>query len=256
MTTHADIHHVTELQAATPALEHLGVDIAKVILGDRPDLVLPEYEGKRIGIEVVELRPTAINCGKKGISMAKVEDRINRVCEKIKKRLIAQGMSHTFVHISFTDKAESLELNIPDREFQQRVFEEIERHMLYDTVYRNRHSNPERYLQLDKAGCFNYEYVGSYQEDESRYHTFISPVSVFYVESVTWKHILTVVRNKEEKLAAYKGMECNQSIDEYWLVINVPKNERHDFDDLQSFELDSQYTRIYLTQWRDYKQLK
>lgn len=256
MTTHADIHHVTELQAATPVLEHLGVDIAKVILGDRPDLVLPEYEGKRIGIEVVELRPTAINCGKKGISMAKVEDRINRVCEKIKKRLIAQGMSHTFVHISFTDKAESLELNIPDREFQQRVFEEIERHKRYDAVYRNRHSNPERYLQLDKAGCFNYEYVASYQEEESRYHTFISPHGGWCSNSVTQNHILTVVRNKEDRLATYKEMECNQSIDEYWLVINVPKNERHDFDDLQSFELDSQYTRIYLTQWRDYKQLK
>lgn len=256
MTTHADIHHVTELQAATPVLEHLGVDLATVIPGDRPDLVLPEYEGKRIGIEVVELRPTAINCGKKGVSMAKVEDRINRVCEKIKKRLIAQGMLHTFVHISFTDKAESLELDIPDRKFQQRVFEEIEQHKQYDAVYRNRHSNPERYLQLNEAGCFNYEYVDSYQEEESRYHTFISPHDGWCSNSVPQDHILAVVRNKEEKLAAYKEMECNQSIDEYWLVINVPKNERHDFDDLQSFELDSQYTRIYLTQWCNYKQLK
>lgn len=256
MTTHAGIHHAAELHAAAPVFEHLGVDPATVIPGDRPDLVLPDYEGKCIGIEVVELRPSALQNGKKGDSMAKVSDRMHRACRHCEKRLEAQGELHTHIYLMFTDNASRMELGISDRMFQQRVFEEVERHRRYDSIAQSGHLSPKEYIRMHRAGCFNYEYVSMCRTKPVIFSTTVLPISAYFIAPVERDHVEAVVHEKEKKLEAYKQMPHNSGIDEYWLVIYLPQEEHYGIDKLEPFEIKTRFARIYLTELLYLRQLK
>ncbi len=255
MSRHADTQQRIELYQVSPVLDSLGIASTAVICSDKPDIIIPDHDGKRIGVELVECRPSAIG-NRKGQTMAMVSNRIDRVCERYRQILVARGEEHTHVSLSFTDEAHRLELGITDREFQERVLEEIERHIKYNAVYKNRHRNIDEYLRLHKAGCFRYKYISDYRANTFLHNTFVSPIYAYCVAQVEPNHILYAIAKKEGKLQEYRQNPKNADIEEYWLVVNVPKEERCDFDYLKPFDIDSQYARIYLTQWSEMKRIK
>lgn len=46
-------------------------------------------------------------------------------------------------------------------------------------------------------------------------------------------------------------MEKNSDIDEYWLSINLPFSSERSLFDLEPFETQSGYSRVYVTQFVD-----
>ena len=60
---------------------------------------------------------------------------------------------------------------------------------------------------------------------------------------------INAISDKESKLAEYRQLEHNKEIDEYWLCVNLPLSSRRFFNDLEPFEMQSGYTRIYVTQF-------
>ena len=64
------------------------------------------------------------------------------------------------------------------------------------------------------------------------------------------------ISNKESKLAEYKQLELNKAIDEYWLCVNLPIPSERLLFDLEPFEIQSIYTRIYITQFDNILRIK
>ena len=56
-----------------------------------------------------------------------------------------------------------------------------------------------------------------------------------------------IIAKKDLKIQHYKGLSSNSSIDEYWLVIYVNREEYNHFKGLQMPTINSDYSRIYLT---------
>ena len=64
------------------------------------------------------------------------------------------------------------------------------------------------------------------------------------------------ISDKEKKLAEYKQLEKNKNIDEYWLCVNLPISSQRFFYDLEPFDIQSEYSRIYLSQFTSALRIK
>lgn len=82
------------------------------------------------------------------------------------------------------------------------------------------------------------------------------PISAYFIAPVERDQVEAVVREKEKKLEAYKQMPHNSGIDEYWLVISLPREEHYGIDKLEPFEIKTHFARIYLTEMLYLKALK
>lgn len=249
MIERSDIRHLKEKAIAEKVLADMGMDASMVICSDRPDIIIPHLEGKCIGAEVVEIFPSAIDCKKKGVSMARVSDRIRRVCEYCQKLLEHDGEDGVWMVLSFSDYAHSLDLGISDREFQNRVLEEIKRHRLYDSIYNAPELNIDEYMRLEDERCFEYKYVERCNIHDIPRGVYVSPIYVYWSKFLEPRHVLETIQAKENKLTEYKKIETNKAIDEYWLIMNLSSDEQYYYkDDFTMTDIESGYSRIYLSQ--------
>lgn len=249
MIERSDIRHLKEKAIAEKVLADMGMDASTVICSDRPDIIIPCLEGKCIGAEVVEIFPSAIDCKRKGVSMARVSDRIYRACQRYQKKLEQDGENGIWMVLNFSDYAHSLDLGISDREFQSRILKEIKRHRLYDSIYKKPSSNMDEYRRLAKEGYFKYRYVEYCDIQDIPSGVYVSPIYVYWSKSLEPKHVFETIQAKENKLTEYKKIETNKAIDEYWLIMNLSSDEQYYYkDDFTITDIESGYSRIYLSQ--------
>ena len=66
-------------------------------------------------------------------------------------------------------------------------------------------------------------------------------------DKIDYSEIQRCIDRKEKKLIEYKKLEKNQSIDEYWLNINIPLTEKVVYKQEDTYNVESGYKRIYLS---------
>ena len=69
----------------------------------------------------------------------------------------------------------------------------------------------------------------------------------FISDEIDYSIIRKLIEKKERKLTSYKQLEKNKFIDEYWLNINIPFNEGVIYKPEDTLNVESDYTRIYLS---------
>ena len=181
------------------------------------------YDGKQIGVEVVGYHRSktiveSLSALEK--SLQKYEDRVNEKGERGKQISIlisAQQAAHynKNIHEDLLFEEISDCLNGVDRSY-----------VFIDDV------TADAILPLEDKCIVVY---GSYGE----------------CHEIDTCKIKEIIHNKNEKLIRYKEKADNQDIDEYWLLIYVNYNEYDYFKKYVPYQIESDYTRIYLANLTD-----
>ena len=100
-------HHIT------PLINYLKISWEDVEIGNRPDVVIKNYEGKIIGIENTEYHPTR--------KIQETEAKLDKICKDYAKILRERGDIGYQLNIQFSDYVYSLK-----RIDSKKVIEEID----------------------------------------------------------------------------------------------------------------------------------
>ena len=202
-------HHIT------PIINYLKIGWEDVEIGNRPDVVIRNYEGKLIGIENTEYHPTR--------KIQETEAKLDKICKDYAKILRERGDIGYQLNIQFSDYVYSLK-----RIDSKKVIEEID-------------------------NCRKHEFCGIYIYGVDRFGVIKDDVVVgrtdaFIIDDkIDYSEIQRCIDRKEKKLIEYKKLEKNQSIDEYWLNINIPLTEKVVYKQEDTYNVESGYKRIYLS---------
>lgn len=243
MDTHSSIQNLVELEQVMPLLKDIGVCSEDVLCSDSPDIHIPNFKGRYIGIEVTECHTIDIATNKKQ-QIKRCESRLNAICRNYGKKCSIEGRSVN-VSLEFSSLTHTLlQKKKVDKCIEQKIFDEIERHRTTDYICCQIYD--ERWEALNNAKAFNYQYVTS--------ATFFEPplngVVVSYCEGrgikcIEKEYITHCINEKETKLTTYKSK--NPHIEEFWLCIAVDYLEFRSIDKCPQYEGVSNYDRIYLT---------
>ena len=202
-------HHIT------PIINHLKISWEDVEIGNRPDVVIKNYEGKVIGVENTEYHPTK--------RLQETNSILDKICEDYEKILRERGDIGFQLNIQFSDYMYSLK-----RIDRIKVIEEID--------YCRKHKIDGIYI------CDVYK-LGVIKDDVA-----VARADAFIINyKIDYSEIQKCIDRKEKKLVEYKKLKKNQSIDEYWLNINIPLAEKAVYKQEDTYDVESGYKRIYLS---------
>lgn len=121
--------------------------------------------------------------------------------------------------------------------------------------YTTRTSDKIRRTELE---TMNYKYTKTISWDEPQEGKVILAHGgeVIPGRTIEIDPLIRAILEKEAKLTEYKQLEENKDIDEYWLSVNLPIPSERLLFDLEPFEIQSGYSRIYVTQFVDALRIK
>lgn len=257
MSTHEQIQLTIELEQAKPILDAIGVDVRSVehfntARPKKPDLHIPNYEGKYIGIEVTECLTVDVATGRKK-QLRRGESRLNYILRWVKQQLQKEQRYYN-VSLEFSGLTHQLlaQEKYPST-IKQEILEEIIRHKETDDI--NYYGDGDVWLKLHNQGAFNYKYVIS-----ATFHTEHPPFVMIWqvssggVKCIEEDYVSQRIEEKETKLPEYKRL--NPKIDEFWLCIFIEDREFRSIDAYPVNKHTSNYDRIYLTSRGEYKRIK
>lgn len=219
--TQSEIKHQDELYKAAPIIKELGYTPNINMCGDKPDLVLPSIENRRIGIEVVKY------------STHRYEESENALYkifnEYIEERLDKNSDKRYEIGVLFDNL--DIPVNINYQKIKEQIFNEI------DSFFFPQPKPVERHYIIDITAM----------ENPGVSHSFITCDTVVVYEELNEMNLLDCIKGKEKKLKGYKMLEENSTIGEYYLVVFFPINEHAE---LRGYtlpeEFNTEYDRIYL----------
>lgn len=197
--TKDEIKHRDELHKAKSIILELGFIPDKTMCGDRPDILLPSVDNRKIGIEVVTYSTHHYE---------EAEEALYKILnEYTEERLDKRSEKRYEIGISFMDL--SLPSNLNYKKIKKQIFEELDNLLLPMQPEMNR-----QYI----------DYVVA-MENPGVTHSFISCDSVVVYEPLNEEILLKCINQKEQKLKEYKTLKENSKIKEYYLVVFFPINE-------------------------------
>lgn len=202
-------HHIS------PIINHLNISWEDVEISDEPDVTIKNYEGKIIGVENVEYHSTQ--------DRQRTDARLDKICEEYEKILRERGDVSFQLSVQFSDFAYSLK-----RLDSKKVIEDIE--------YSRGREAGKRFVWHSMRSDILKDNVRVLRMDTQ-----------FISDEIDYSIIGKLIENKERKLISYKQLEKNKFIDEYWLNINIPFNEGVIYKPEDTLNVESDYTRIYLS---------
>lgn len=260
-----------EKKIIRPLLRFLNIDEKHVISSDRPDIITPDYNGKCIGIEIVECHPSQIISGGRN-SNALANSHIQKLCNAYKEKLIEQGGNKILYITLFPHIRKIFEKKHYDPAVKRKIIEEIDRHLENDKIYRDRtEQNKDKWFQMYSNGEFKYEHVKVASLHElSSGQTIVTEIFADSVNTIDNEFLQKCISDKETKLKSYVRIKENENIKEYWLCIYLPPDEFMDFErktDFPDFPFEDKpyesqdareprYAKIFLTQYDDALQIK
>ena len=250
--------HRIEYFEVKPILDSLGIELTQDCISDKPDFRFT-YEGKEIGLETTRCYPpdALIHKNNKDQNKYEIGDKgVDAIIKKYKKYKTERrewvslliwfedGLYYTLRDTSLTKKE--------IEKIENEVIEEIENH-IYD--YHSRKTMDKKETELYNK---HYKYVSDILWDEPQEEKVIlgSGGHAMPARTIELEPLRNAISDKESKLAEYKQLEQNKEIDEYWLCINLPLSSRRFLFDLEPFEMQSGYMRIYVTQFVDALRIK
>lgn len=194
---------------------------------EEPDFIIKDFEGKRVGVEVVN----CVASLKHGNNHVRVQSDIETAIKEYKNRLKKRGEHH--IHVTLDLALGIYAINQKQTDFIEGFITEIENHRKGITIER---------MYVEKVSCYEHNELNT---------SVICPF-IYMPRKIKKEDFLQSISQKEKKLNNYKHKTENKGIDEYWLVIHSPseellsvKNYRHEG------VITSQYARIYLTAYYD-----
>ena len=202
-------HHIT------PIINHLNISWEDVEIGDKPDVIIRNYEGKIIGVENVEYHPIQ--------ERQETDARLDNICREYEDILRGRGEVGFQLNVQFSNYAYSLK-----RLDSKKVIEDIE--------YSRGREVSKKYVWYSMRSDILKDNVRVLRMDTQ-----------FISDEIDYSIIRKLIEKKEIKLISYKQLEKNKFIDEYWLNINIPFNEGVIYKPDDTLSVESDYTRIYLS---------
>lgn len=240
--------HRKEYFEVKPILASLGIELSQEHIKDKPDFRLC-YKGKRIGLETTRCYPPDVKSHQNKYEIG--DKGVKSILERYKRYKIERHEWVTlFISfrngIYYTFRDTSLKRKDIDR-IENEVIEEIE------TRLREGHYSTPKTCdnRITELYHMDYKYTRIISMDEPQEGKVIlgSGGEAIPVRTIEIESLKKAIFDKERKLVKYKQMEQNKDIDEYWLCINLPVPSQRFFYDLEPFEIQSGYSRIYVTQF-------
>ena len=252
--------HRKEYFEVKPILDRLGIRLMQVDFRDKPDFRFA-YEGKIIGLEATRCYPpdALIHKNIKDQNKYEIGDKVVRsILEKYKKYKIERRewvtLSIKFRNgLNYTLRNPSLKRKDIEK-IENEVIEEIETR-LKQGHYSTRTTDEKRSTELE---IMNYKYTRTISWDEPQEGKVILAHGGEAIpeRTIEIEPLIRAISEKEAKLAEYMQLEENKDIDEYWLCVNLPNPSGRFLFGLEPFEIQSGYSRIYITQFTDSLQIK
>ncbi|MBR5277561.1 MAG: hypothetical protein IKU35_10570 [Bacteroidaceae bacterium] len=213
--TNGEHQKLIETHHILPIINYLSVNLEDVKIGDKPDVIIRNYEGKVIGVENVEYHPTQ--------NRQRTDKRLTKICKEYEDILRERGEVGFFLNVHFSEYAYSVK-----RLESKEVIEDIE--------YSRGREVGKRFVW--------YSMRSDILKDNVRV---LRMETKIFSNKIDYSTIKTLIEKKERKLTGYKQLEKNKFIDEYWLNINIPFNEGVIYKPDDTLSVESDYTRIYLS---------
>lgn len=241
-----------------PILKSLGIELRRVEVSEKPDFNFV-YEGKKIGLETTRCYPPDALIHKNNKDQNKYEigeKGVDTIIKKYKKYKTERGeWVSLFIGFQnglyYTLRDTSLTKKDIER-IGNEVIEEIEKHI---EDYHNCKTIDKKTTELHNN---QYKFVSDILWDEPQEGKVLlgwgghaMPAKTIEIDSLR-----NAISSKENKLAEYKQLEKNKDVDEYWLCVNLPRSSNRFHFDLAPFEIQSGYSRIYVTQFVDVFRIK
>lgn len=250
--------HRKEYFEVKPILDSLGIELMQDGISDKPDFRFT-YEGKNIGLEATCCYPpdALIHKNNKEQNKYEIGDKgVDAIIKRYKKYKTERG-EWVSVFIGFYN---SLYYTLRDTSLTKKDIEIIRNEVIEEIE--NRIEDYHYCKTNDKITtelCNKYyKYVSDILWDEPQegkvllgYGGHAMPARTIELESLR-----NAISKKESKLAVYKQLEKNIEIDEYWLCVTLPPSSRRFFYDIGSFEIQTGYSRIYVTQFVYVRRIK
>ena len=246
-----------ERRAIAPMLRDCNISSEHVICvkedgseQEEPDFIITDYDGKRVGIEVVKCVSSKNNTNP--TNCVEVDNNTKKALSDYKQLMIDRGELHTQIKVSLTLKM----YNAPYRqkEYIAKFISEIERHREIDYVYKGYIIDGdislfEEYDRLNDMNMFQYELIESIDVFSHEWiDTEVWSERMTFPRTIRESDFLSFINSKEDKLKSYKEKADNANIEEYWLVVDVPFVEALSIEDYQQENnINSSFDRIYLT---------
>lgn len=223
-----------EFAAAMPILDDLRIPLRDVIYKgqEEPDIIISNYQGKRIGVEVIGSHPLTIETKGK-LNLCQRKNYLRELVKKYKEQLYEKGDKCNWLSVDFKPKA------YWDWENDDIILEEI------DDCINGR---------LRKHWIYIYNASKKDIKEENTDYISITESNIGVGAKFLW--VEECVKKKEERLRVYKTLVKNKDIDEYWLVVNFIYALEVDLKRTEQFKVDTNYDRVYLVQYGDVKRLK
>ncbi len=250
--------HIKEYFEVRPILNSLGIELMQDCISDKPDFRFT-YGGKIVGLEATRCYPpdALIHKNNKEQNKYEIGDKgVDAIIKRYKEYKTERG-EWVSVFIGFYD---GLYYTLRNASLTKREIEMIGNEVIEEIE--NRIEDYHYCKTIDKMTTESrnkhYKYVSDILWDAPQegkvllgYGGHAMPVRI-----IEFEPLRNAISNKESKLAEYKQLEQNKEIDEYWLCVNLPRSSRRFFYDLEPFEIQTGYSRIYVTQFVDVRRIK
>lgn len=250
--------HRKEYLEVKPILDNLGIEFTQDGISDKPDFRFT-YKGKEIGLETTRCYPpdALIHKNNKDQNKYEIGDKgVGAIIKKYKKYKTERGEWVSLL-IWFED---GLYYTLRDPSLTKKEIEEIGNEVIEEIEnqiedYLCCKTNDKKETELHNK---HYKYVSDILWDEPQEGKVILGGGGHAMPGITieLEPLRNAISDKECKLAEYRQLEQNKEIDEYWLCVNLPRSSRRFLNDLEPFEIQSGYTRIYVTQFVDAQRIK
>lgn len=247
--------HRKEYFEVKPILTNLKIELSLEDISDKPDFRFC-YKGKRIGLEATSCYPPDVKSHQNKYEIG--DKGVKSILERY-KRYKTERREWVTLFISFrnglcyTLRDTSLNRKDIDR-IENEVIEEIETR-LREGHYSTPGTCDNRITELYHMD-YKYTKIITMNDPQEGKVILGSGGEAIPVRTIEIESLKKAISDKESKLVEYKQMEQNKDIDEYWLCVNLPVPSQRFFYDLEPFEIQSGYSRIYVTQFTSALRIK
>lgn len=237
-----------EIRAIQPLLEKYNAQIISDLTQERPDLIL-DYDGMKIGLEVVRCSPSAKFNKKRKASLAAESCKYRKAGLKQYENLLLERDEKIAVDVRFKNAA--YWITEPQKTFCNTVITEIEQ---------LRKSNLARFYKGERVSGdkkMDTMYVESMQLIPIALEkALVVSLGGQTIQKATQDDFIYCLIPKMKKLAEYMEEEKNKDINEYWLAIPMFFQEPYEFWDVPyTIPQNCEYTRIFLVQYDEIREL-
>ena len=201
-----------------------------------PDFII-NYEGKKIGLEFTECHSLDIESNhKKGV--AKTQDALHDLLNTYKEIILKRGEKSKLIFVTFED-------------------------CIYDVLRINKIANTiideiDAYREMKRTdGWRDFKYISDVNEyDLSSDLLEVDMSDAYWCEPPKPDNVLVCINKKNVKLPEYKMKNQGLDIQEYWLVVDFTQDRGTDIREFSMPNVETEYKRVYLTNYNDVVQIK